>query len=116
MTALHFNAAAYRVSNRLDFDAINRAARSNLLAICNRFAPVGRLEAGEYVALNPTRGDHHLGSFRIRITGAKAGVWKDFATGDGGSDPVSLIAYLTGLGQAEAARKLSQMLGVSNND
>ena len=40
------------------------------------------------------------------------GKWSDFATGDAGGDPVSLAAFLAGVGQAEAARRLSEMLGI----
>jgi hypothetical protein len=61
------------------------------------------------VALNPKRPDRHLGSFRINLA---TGKWADFATGDRGGDPVSLAAYLFGLTQVEAARRLADMLGV----
>ena len=40
------------------------------------------------------------------------GGWCDFATGDKGGDPVSLVAYLAGVSQGEAARLLAQMLGI----
>jgi hypothetical protein len=61
------------------------------------------------VALNPTRSDRHLGSFRINLS---TGRWADFATGDGGRDVVSLAAYLARLGRVEAARNLAQMVGL----
>jgi hypothetical protein len=44
-----------------------------------------------YVALNPTRNDRRPGSFKINI---RMGRWCDFAAGDQGGDPVSLVAYL----------------------
>lgn len=40
------------------------------------------------------------------------GRWADFATGDRGGDPVSLVAFLFDLSQGEAARRLAAMLGV----
>jgi len=40
------------------------------------------------------------------------GRWCDFATGDKGGDPISLVAYLADVSQAEAARWLAQMLGI----
>jgi hypothetical protein len=40
------------------------------------------------------------------------GVWKDFATGDGGSDLISLVAYLRDIDQGAAAGELADMLGV----
>lgn len=46
----------------------------------------------------------------------QTGRWGDFATGDGGRDVVSLAAYLSHLGQVEAAEKLSGMLGIGARD
>ena len=94
---------------RLDFHEINRAALGNLPALLRRWLPDGHLVGHEYTAVNPTRTDRRPGSFRIN-TGS--GRWSDFATGDRGGDVVSLAAYLSGTGQAEAARALAGMLGV----
>jgi len=98
---------------RIDFERINSAALAVLPALLARWLPNGRKEGSEYVALNPTRHDCHLGSFRINLC---TGRWADFATGDGGGDPVSLAAYLSYLGQIEAAEKLAGMLGVEMSD
>jgi hypothetical protein len=98
-----------RLCNRPDFTAINQAAMAALPALLRRWLPDGRREGGEYVALNPTRHDRHLGSFRINM---RTGRWADFATGDRGGDPISLAAYLSDLKQREAAEKLADMLGV----
>ena len=93
----------------INFACINRAALAALPVLLARWLPNGRREGGEYVALNPTRHDHHLGSFRINM---RTGRWADFATGDRGGDPISLAAYLSDLKQCEAAEKLASMLGV----
>jgi len=93
----------------LNFARIIRAELSALPALLTRWLHGGRREGGEYVALNPTRDDRHLGSFRINVV---TGRWADFATGDRGGDVISLAAYLAGLGQTEAARRLADMLGV----
>ncbi len=98
--------------SRLDFGAINRAGLTSLPALLRRWLPDGRLKGREYTALNPTRADRRPGSFRIN-TGS--GRWSDFATGDAGGDVVSLAAYLSGTGQAEAARALADMLGVRHD-
>jgi hypothetical protein len=63
----------------------------------------------EHVARNPKRHDRQPGSFKVNVV---TGRWADFATGDCGGDPVSLAAYLFGLTQAEAARRLAEMLGM----
>lgn len=91
------------------FQATNVAARVNLLPILQRWLPDGRMHGQEYVARNPKRLDRHPGSFSINL---KSGKWADFATGDRGGDPISLAAYLFDLHQAEAARRLADMLGV----
>jgi hypothetical protein len=95
---------------RIDFDRVNRAALAALPALLARWLPGGLREGWEYVARNPTRRDHHLGSFRINV---RSGRWADFATGDRGGDVVSLAAYLSHLKQSEAAEKLARMLGVA---
>ena len=40
------------------------------------------------------------------------GRWMDFATGDKGGDPVSLVAYLADVTQGKAAWLLANMLGL----
>ena len=97
----------------IPFDAINRAALSTLPALLARWLPDGRREGHEWTARNPRRADRKPGSFRINMN---TGKWSDFATGDSGGDPVSLAAYLAGIGQADAARKLADMLGVSDHE
>ena len=95
--------------NGIPFDAINAAALPVLSAILNRLAPGGAIRAGEWVGLNPRRHDRKPGSFKVNV---RTGLWSDFATGDSGGDPVSLVAYLTGLPMGEAALRLADMLGI----
>ncbi len=98
---------------RLDFSEINRAALANLPALLRRWLPDGRLVGREYEARNPKRADRRPGSFRVNVI---TGKWADFATDAKGGDVVSLAAYLSGTGQAEAARALADMLGVRGHD
>jgi hypothetical protein len=93
----------------IDFEQINRAALGSLPALLCRWLPDGQRLGREWVALNPTRADRRRGSFRINL---ETGRWADFASGDAGGDVVSLAAYLFGLRQAEAARRLAEMLGL----
>lgn len=103
-------------SNPIPFTAINDAARNNLTALVTRWLPDGYREGCEWVARNPCRSDHRHGSFKVHIApGPKCGMWRDFATDDGGSDPISLAAYLFQLPQGEAARRLADMLGVRHD-
>lgn len=90
------------------FADVNDCALLQLESLCNRWL-TGTRRGREFVALNPTRSDRRPGSFLINLN---RGVWADFATGDRGSDPVSLYAYLNGMSQFTAARALAVELGV----
>ena len=95
---------------RIDFQRINRAALDAGLAnLLSRWLPDGRMIGEEFTARNPRRADRRPGSFRINC---RSGQWADFATGDRGGDVVSYIAYITGTGQVEAARRLAETLGI----
>ena len=98
--------------SRMDFARINAAALAVLPSLLHRWAPGGRRQGREYVALNPTRDDRRLGSFRINLV---TGAWADFATADAGGDPISLAAYLFNISQIEAARRLAAMLGLQEH-
>jgi hypothetical protein len=93
----------------IDFDRINAEALVCLDAICRRLLPGGRREGHEYLALNPRRRDRRLGSFKVNL---KTGVWCDFSSGDRGSDPIALLAFIEDCKQGEAALKLARMLGL----
>jgi len=102
-------------TNKINFKAINEAAIHSLPRLLARWLPGGKRIGKEYIALNPTRADRHLGSFKVVIVGHRAGAWADFATGDRGGDPISLAAYLFRLRQGEAACKLAEMLGMRHD-
>lgn len=74
-------------------------------------AGTGHLEKDEWVCLNPTRADRHTGSFRIRVRGPKRGSWREYA-GDVHGDALELIAYVSGVGKAEAVRRARAFLGL----
>jgi hypothetical protein len=93
----------------IDFDAINQAAFAAFPAVLARVLPGGKRIGSEYLALNPRRNDSSVGSFSINL---RTGRWGDFATGDKGGDPISLVAYLVGVSQGDAARLLARMLGL----
>ena len=97
----------------IPFETVNRAALAALPAVLTRLVPGGKILGHEYVALNPTRNDRRPGSFKVNL---RTGRWGDFATGDRGGDPVSLVAYLENASQAEAARRLARMLGLDTRE
>lgn len=96
-------------ARRIDFNRIASSALARADAILPRWLPDGRREASEWVARNPTRSDHRLGSFKVNL---RTGKWGDFSSDDRGGDLISLAAYLFGLDQVEAACKVAEMLGV----
>ena len=98
--------------NHVNFEQVNRAALTVLPALLARWLPGGRTEGAEYVALNPRRSDRRLGSFKVNFN---SGYWADFACDDvAGGDPISLCAYLSGLRQIDAAKRLAAMLGMGS--
>ncbi|MCV2894511.1 hypothetical protein [Lentibacter sp. XHP0401] len=100
-----------RIFDRNIFQEVNAAALPQLESLCSHWLGQGRKEGREYVALNPTRADNRLGSFRINLISGK---WADFATGDRGGDAISFYAYIEGMSQIEAARALAIDLGVAS--
>jgi hypothetical protein len=97
------------MNKSINFAAVNAVALRALPIVLLRWLPDGKRQGREFVAKNPTRADRTAGSFRINVM---TGKWSDFATNDRGGDPVSLAAYLFGLSQVDAARRLADMLGI----
>jgi uncharacterized protein (DUF927 family) len=93
----------------LDFRTVAGAALSSVDSVLSRWLPNGKRTGHEYATRNPTRSDNRPGSFSINTS---TGAWGDFATGDAGGDLVSLIAYLEGTNQLEAADRLADFLGL----
>lgn len=95
----------------IDLADTARQANQSALHLCQAWLPGGRVENGEYVALNPTRADRHTGSFRINLS---KGVWCDFATDDRG-DMMDLACYIFAFkgksAKYDAARRILEDLG-----
>lgn len=89
------------------FDKINQAALNAYPGLLNAILPGGRVQGREFVC-----GDLSGESGRSLSVNLDKGVWKDFSTEQGGSDPVSLWAAAHGCSQIEAARLLATQLGL----
>ena len=98
-------------ARRVDFEAVNLAALARFPELLARWLPDGRVSGREYIARNPRRDDRRPGSFRVNLN---SGRWADFACDARGGYVVSLAAYLGGLSQIEAARRLAGILGVGD--
>ena len=99
----YYNSNVFEDAHRL----INSTGKLNFI---RNLLTNGRLEANEFVALNPTRLDKRLGSFRINTISGK---WSDFATNDRGGDLISLYAYLKGISNYKAA---CEIVGVQSSN
>jgi hypothetical protein len=93
----------------IDFGTINKAALRSAKSLLTDLIPGGVFRGHEYIVRNPRRDDQNPGSFSINYI---TGVWKDFASGDGGNDLISLVAFVRGIDQGEAGRQLAEKLGV----
>ena len=78
-------------------------------SLCRSLFSDGTRQGDEFTCRNPTRADGHPGSFKINL---QSGAWADFATGDKGGDLVSLLAYLRGIRQSEAAADMAERYGL----
>lgn len=94
--------------NKINFSQVKNFLKGHEEGILRRLLPTGKKAGNEYIALNPTRNDKNLGSFRINTTTYK---WADFATGDKGGDIISLYAYIKSVNQLVAAQELLKLIG-----
>ena len=78
--------------------------------LLSEWLPEGSRKGREWVACNTARGDRQAGSFGVSLD---TGRWNDFADSSArGGDLVSLLAYLRGCRQFEAAQEIDQRLGL----
>ncbi len=97
------------MGNSIDFRLVAERALSAVDSVLARWLPNGKRQGGEYVVTNPTRADNSPGSFSVNLASGK---WADFAEDSKGGDLVSLIAYLEGVSQKEAAQILADFLNL----
>lgn len=92
----------------MDFKSINGTLLPQLEHLCREWFPAGKKRGNEFKVggLSGEAGD----SLSINL---RTGVWKDFATGDSGSDVVSLYAAARGLSQSESAKRLGNVQPVA---
>ena len=92
-------------------DLIRHTAQHALSAaetLLPEWFPSGSRKGREWVAANIARGDRQAGSFGISLD---SGRWNDFADSSAhGGDLVSLLAYLRGCGQMDAAKEIDERL------
>lgn len=90
---------------KLDFGAINAAALNSLESLVSEWLPNGRREGHEWKVGSLSGEPGRSLSINLR-----SGLWKDFSTDAGGSDPVSLLAAIRSCSMKEAAVELGERL------
>lgn len=93
----------------IEIQRVASAALGAADSLLTDWLPDGTRKGKEYWPTNPVRGDRKPGSFSINV---HTGTWHDFASGDKGGDLVSLLAYLRGCRQTDAARSIAGQLGL----
>lgn len=88
--------------SEIDFETIKESLHSNALSYLEQWLPGGKVEGPEFVC-GSIRGEPGK-SFKVNLNKF---VWSDFATGESGSDLISLYAKIKNLKQIEAAKELS---------
>lgn len=96
-------------ADTIDFKGLARRLLKDAKTLLSQWLPQHSIDGNEFIALNPTRPDRNLGSFRINLAN---GMWNDFAlTNTKGRDLISLYAYIKGIKQGEAAKELNKKVG-----
>lgn len=82
---------------------------ASMTDVCRYLLPNGREQSGEWCA-GSVHGEEGK-SLKVRLSGHKAGVWRDFA-GDVGGDALDLWASVRGISIADAMREVSDYFGL----
>ena len=90
----------------VNFEELKQQYKQYPIETLKKLVGNGKIEGGDYVALNPRRSDKKSGSFRIDIASGK---FHDFATGDSGSSIIDLTAFVYDCDLLTAAQKLQQL-------
>lgn len=93
----------------VDIKDLVAALNDRLPELCAELMPAGRREGGEYVEASTARGGRG-DALKVCLRGAKRGVFKHFASGEGG-DALDLIAYCLELDKRAAYRWARGWLG-----
>jgi twinkle protein len=91
---------------------ISKRLASEAASVASYLLPNGKKAAGEWKA--GSTGGEAGGSLSVRLTGPKAGVWKDFESGEGG-DLLDLWAAVRGLSIGEALAEAKSHLGIRDS-
>lgn len=95
-----------------DITEVSMMLSRRALAVAQHLLPGGRKEGTEW-CVGSIRGEKGA-SLKVHISGAKAGVWRDFAGDAGGADLIDLWEAVKGLTRSEAFHEARAYLGLSD--
>ena len=88
---------------KIDFASINAAALAGLESLLHEWFPAGHREGHEF-KIGSLSGEPG----RSLSVNTRTGVWKDFSSDAGGSDPISLLAAIRSCSMKEAATEIGE--------
>lgn len=88
---------------KIDFDGINAAALASLESLLHEWFPQGHREGHEF-KIGSLSGEPG----RSLSINTRTGVWKDFSSDAGGSDPISLLAAIRSCSMKDAAVEIGE--------
>lgn len=91
---------------------INEKLIASAEKTCAYLLPGGRKQGGEFMAASTSGGSGD--SLRVRLAGTKAGVWKDFSTGESGADLLDLWVATRKVPLATAMVEAKTWLGLAD--
>lgn len=101
----------------VDARDLARMLNAQAESLCRQILPDGKREGHEWVARVPWRADGKPGSFSVHLSGAKAGIWADFADGQAKGDALDLISWVCcGQDKKAAVQWALRYLGLESGD
>jgi predicted P-loop ATPase len=97
--------------SREDFERVGSVALQSVESLVAEWLPMGKREGIEWCV--GSRDGEPGRSMKICISGAKAGVWSDFADDKAGGDLISLYAYISRMEQVDAMKAIASQLGIN---
>ena len=94
----------------INVDLLRELERTRTLDLCRHFFPNGRKEGNEWRIANISGAPGK--SLAIQLTGPKAGLWQDRATGEGG-DFAKLLCFKESLTFPRAVEVIERALGIN---
>jgi hypothetical protein len=91
---------------KINRESLKQTVRDHIEPLCNRYLSQGSKVRGQWVVGNISRDSGQ--SLKIDLEGEKAGVYHDFATGEGG-DFIELVQRITGRPCVEVAHEIGSI-------